>query len=76
MSNESLINNRVHKKCYTKMTRKLPPIKMKKQQINTSLNVSSDVLNDISLDRSLLNIDNCEFNIEQVVYATNPLSTD
>ena len=69
VSNLSLINNYVHKQCYSKITRKLSPIKRKKQEINKCLKNSSDIFIDIPLDESFPNIDNRMLNIEEVVSA-------
>ena len=63
ISNESLINTYVHRACYIRITRKLPSIK---KPIDYS-EISTDILNDISLDKLLVEIDNCVFSNEEVV---------
>ena len=67
LSNESLINTYVHRACYIRIIRKLPSIKKEKQQPIDYSEISTDILNDISLDKLLVEIDNCVFSNEEVV---------
>ncbi|CAF3952846.1 unnamed protein product [Rotaria sp. Silwood1] len=76
VSNQSFINNYVHKQCYYKITRKLSPIKKKKQEINKCLENSSDMFNDTPLNESVPNIDNRMLNLEEMVSVTSQLSNN
>ena len=58
----SLINKHVHKTCYNKLTRKLPSINATKKQIEECLELSVNVLNDISSIESLSNVARAELN--------------
>ncbi len=69
LPDQSLINSYVHKTCYVKVTRKLPSIKPRKQQMVEDYNDTTNTLDEIASGDSNFNVGDSPLNIEQEVNA-------